>query len=174
MSISVLLNVYHCLGSSQDRVKRCSSQEVGCLGPGGHSITSPREKAFLPTSVLFWEIICLPCTLRDIFAVTIHFVISLLFAVNCSNSRCGFLSPFVPPILLFNLPQGKEEGGVSKQPMVWRVLVGTLTCRVPFPNHNNHLCITSQFPWETAWESFVLFWNFRCVILTCFLFCKQH
>lgn len=45
----------------------------------------------------------------DIFAVTVHFVISLLFPVICSYLEM-WLSPFVPPILLPNLPQGKKEG----------------------------------------------------------------
>lgn len=81
---------------------------------------------------------------------------SLLFPVKCSLLNPQSL-PFVAPVLLSILPQGKrEKEWVSEGRIVWRVSVGALNWRVPFltmtqSNQGSFYC------WLNASETLVHF-----------------
>lgn len=55
------------------------------------------------------SLLSLTHSLISIVAVTVHFFISLLFPVNCSDLN-PLSSPFVAPILLSSPPQGRGRG----------------------------------------------------------------
>lgn len=82
----------------------------------------------------------------SIAAVTVHFLISLLFPADFS-----FISPqpspFVHQILFSSHPQRKEERGGSECNTVWSVSVRTLSWGIPFLNHDSN---PSKFWQHTA------------------------
>lgn len=83
----------------------------------------------------------------SIFAVTFHFLISLLFPGNCSYLSLQSL-PIVPPILISILLQGEgwgEIGGARDGAVwLWRELMRGLIWGIPFLNHNSNTGYSSS------------------------------
>lgn len=71
----------------------------------------------------------------NVIAVTIYFLISLLFLVNCSDLN-SWSSLFVTPVLLFSPKRERKEW--TRGHTVWSVLVGTLNGRIPLLNRENN------------------------------------